>query len=233
MRSEITVPCRCGRTVAAEVPSIVDIRARPQARQELLTRCLHAGVCPSCSSMVTLEHPFLYLDEDRKQFLGVFPASERGHADSCARAFLDMYHRAFAKGATDFAAERGSYLARICIGLEELREKVVIDEASLFDLSVEVLKGDLLLTERGFQRQQVLTFLLNRVDPGGDLVFWPARADRGFDGTEVIVRREVYDAYVQPVEALRRLRPGIARGPHVSLLRLSTLEASGGKGGSA
>jgi hypothetical protein len=110
---------------------------------------------------------------------------------------------------------------RAVFGYEELREKIVADDAALSDLLLEMIKGQLLIQDGEWLALGVRTFRLERVLDGGNLLLVPELADGNRDGTRpIVVERGLYDEYYARREELFADRRGFASGPHCSLLRL-------------
>jgi len=120
--------------------------------------------------------------------------------------------------------DTGRFQVRLCFGLEELREKVVAGEAGLDDLALEVLKAQLMAEHIEWADLGVRTLRLDHVEPDGRLAFLLERATEPPTVLDVglLVERARHDRLAAtPWQALRAGYPGIASGPHVSVLRLA------------
>jgi hypothetical protein len=112
-----------------------------------------------------------------------------------------------------------SFLVRVCFGYEELREKIVADEAGLGDLVLEALKIEILRGAPGLAALGVATLRLDSV-ADGELVFIPDALGAPPPLPPLRVPRSDYDVIDARRAELLTLRPGLASGPHCSLLRL-------------
>lgn len=218
------IGCTCGCSFDALVFISLNALRHPEFRQALLDRNLHVFRCPDCDRQFMVETTLGYIDLDRRQLMSAFSEADRHNERACSELLMDTYRQTILEGPAWLAAQADRFLVRACFGLEELREKVVIDEAGLHDLPIEVMKGDLLAADPWFIASRVVTLRLDHVE-GDELYFWPSWFDRppaGSTPPPVIVSRELYDTYASLGEAeLLRRRPGIASGPHVNLLRLA------------
>lgn len=174
-----------------------------------------------CRRTTLVEHRFLYIDLARRQVLGVFPRSERStNADAHARHLQDTYEQWFCTEASGWIRDRAkTCLVRACFGLEELREKLVADDAHIDDYRLEMLKCIVLAQDPRYAAAQVATLRLDRIrDDTLELI--PVNAnDQPLDDLVKIPRTELA---LVPLDEMRRAFPQVAVGPHVSMLRLAT-----------
>ena len=222
------VACRCGAPVRVFVATSVNAERHPHMRDAILRRTFHVFECGACHQPVAIDKEFLYIDLERREFYGVFPLAAASDPEPCARQIAAAFETALGSGPNVGAPARQlaeGMRVRVCFGLEELREKIVAREAGLGDLALELVKADILATNPELARLGVQTLRLHAVgedlrlgmlmEQAGD----PPRLllDRAFT-----VDREVYETFAaMPTADLLARLPGIASGPHVSLLRLA------------
>jgi hypothetical protein len=196
----------------------------PHLKELLLARQLHAFRCVGCEATFEVDSPLLYVDLERRQFVGMVPNAARQRGAEVAREFMQVWEETFVRGPAMVAAEAGDYLVRLAFGHEELREKIVIDDAGLSDLSVEALKAVILTSEPWFRDAGVVTLSLDAVEPEtGELCFVPLWIDGPPDAAAIPalwVERASYDAVDADYDQLLERYPGVASGPHCSLVRL-------------
>ena len=219
-----TVRCPCGAAVEVTVADSLNAGRHPHLRQMVLDRTLHTFSCGGCGEPLIIDKDLLFFDWDRKQIIGCYPESERPNERACGEALLHAYELTLGKDALPAVqAVSRDFLVRIVFGYEELREKIVADEAGLSDLALELLKVELMLAEPAFQRDGVITFYLEGVADDGNLVFVPSLPDqpRALNAVPFAVERALYEQLAAHADELYQLRPGIASGPHCSLLRLA------------
>ncbi len=222
----VRLPCACGTPLEVMVADSVNAVRHPHLREAALAATLHRFTCAVCGRITAVDQPFLYVDFDRRQFFGVRPARELDAADGHARAIDEVFERTMLRDApVAVRARAGEFMVRICFGLDELRDKLVVEQHGLDDLVVEEVKCRVLASDPRFWQAGVLTLWLVDVAPTGELLMLPS--DHG-GGTmrapvpPVVVERALYDeAAALGRDAIRAARRGIAVGTHVSLLRLA------------
>src|SRR5439155_21247369 len=87
----------------------------------------------------------------------------------------------------------------------------------------EALKCDLLIADPWFRESQVATLRFEEVTETGALLFlpeWATPPPPGVTARPLTVERALYDALAEREPELLALRPGIASGPYVGILRL-------------
>jgi hypothetical protein len=217
------VTCECGTQIVLRLADSVNAVRHPHLRQQVLDRALHGFACSECGHAFTVEKELLYIDFERAQFIGVFPQSERERERECGEQLLQAFQRAMRDEAPQMIRERAdSFLVRICFGYEELREKLIIDDARLSDLIVEALKLQLIGADGWFLDHGVRTLRLESVDERGALAFvpeWPDAPPDDWERRPIAAERALYDALLPHLDELAARRE-LALGPHVSLLRL-------------
>jgi hypothetical protein len=218
------VRCRCGAIVDAFVADSLNAARHPHLRQMVFDRTLHVFTCAACGHVFTVEKELLYFDFNRRQFIGVFPSTERARERECGEQLLAAYETTLQSQAPAFVTDASKdFLVRIVFGYEELREKLVADDARLSDLVIEAIKCDVLATDGSLLDNGVLTLRLDRLTERGDLLFNPEFGNLDHDPSSVapvIVERAVYDELFAHLPELAAERGGLASGPHCSLLRL-------------
>lgn len=222
------VTCPCGVELEAFVAGSLNATRHPHLREALLAGRLHRFQCAGCGGELLVEASMFYFDFARRQFLGVFPRTElpsaRAHAEATVAAFDKTLG---AEAPAPLQAVSDDFLVRVCFGYDELREKIVLEDAGLGDLAIEELKCRVLAADPMFERAGVLTLrFLARNHEDGALIFAPERWTLPLPGVDLPPPQIAVDpALYDDVAALSdddilRVRPGLASGPHVSLLRL-------------
>ncbi len=218
------VRCRCGVDVEVFVADSLNAGRHPHLRQLVLDRALHLFTCAACGHRFTVEKQLLYFDFGRRQFIGVFPQTERARERACGEELAAAFATTMERDAPALVREAArDFLVRVCFGYEELREKLVADEAGLSDLVLEVLKLQLMAVDGWYLDHGVLTLRLEGVADGGELVLtpeWIGAPPEGVARAPVVVERAAYDQLLLRHDELVRTRRDLASGPHCSLLRL-------------
>jgi hypothetical protein len=219
------VRCRCGATVSVFCADSINAERHPHMRDAILSRTLHVFQCAACLGTITVDKPVLYVDLAHRQLYAMHPASERALERQHGDELIEVWSKSV--GDTAGAAARalwggGSFHVRLCYGLEELREKLVAHDAGLRDLVIEALKAEAMAQAEELQKLGVITLRFDGVRDDGQLVFVAECATDPPTLLEVglVIDRARYDALAAlSWQELLAKFPGIAAGPHVSLLR--------------
>lgn len=219
------VRCRCGATVSVFCADSINAERHPHMRDAILSRTLHVFQCAACLGSIAVDKPLLYVDLERRQLYGVHPASERALERRHGDELIEVWSKSVgdqAGAAARSLFDGDNFHVRLCYGLEELREKLVAHDAGLRDLVIEALKSSALAATEELQRLDVITLRFDGVNDSGQLVFVAERATDPPTVLEVglVIDRARYDALAAlSWQELLAKFPGIAAGPHVSLLR--------------
>lgn len=131
----IRASCTCGKSFETQVARSLNAARTPSIREKILRGDLHQAMCPDCGNRWTVESPFYYADALRNCVFHVRPREERfkyrAHSDNLDKAVSDLPHEMFPPAHTQL---------RVVYGLDELREKIVAQDAGLGDRNVELLK---------------------------------------------------------------------------------------------
>lgn len=194
-------------------------------REQVLQRQLHRFDCPSCQRRLIVDSDFFWFDFHRKQFIGVFPAGMRSHAEKCESILASTFAFTMKEQAPRMIQEysRG-FLVRTVFGVEELREKIVIHDAGLDDVLVEMVKIELLAAHPELLRRGVVCLRLDSLLDDGSLLMFPEAKDGTLLGNPPLgigIKREIYEALVPQRARLLEERSAIVSGSHVSMRRLA------------
>ena len=227
------VRCTCGAILSVLCADSINAERHPHMREAVLARTLHVFRCDACLASIAVDKPFVYIDLARRQLYGVQPPALRALEREHGEALVNVYERALGQRASEAARamfEGDTFHVRLCYGNEALREKLVARDAGLRDLPIEALKAELLAGTPALREAGVIALYLDRVDDH-ELVFLAERigGSSGLLEQAVTAERARYDALaaVPWTELLERF-PGIASGPHVSVLRWTLAPTDGG-----
>jgi hypothetical protein len=120
----------------------LNVTRSPEQRERLLSGELHRVRCTGCGEPNRIETNFSYFDLDRRQLFMVFPPGDEPRWAELERAPTILRDRNLAGDAAPaFARQLGAELQlRTVFGLDALREKVLLFEAGLDDVAVELTK---------------------------------------------------------------------------------------------
>jgi hypothetical protein len=217
--SERVVRCACGAEVLVLLAESLNAERHPQLRAAVLARTLHTERCGGCGERVVVLSRLVYVDLGRRQLIGVYLDEDRARERICGEELLAAYERCVVTGPAFLRAVADDFLVRVVFSYEELREKLVADEAELSDLALEATKLDLLGDER-LRSLAAVTLRLDEVRADGLHLHAESLDGRPLPAHLVVPRASVDEKPAR--DALRTAYPGIAAGPHVSVLRLFT-----------
>jgi hypothetical protein len=153
-----TVKCVCGETLTVQLADSINVKRAPDLRDRILEGKLHRATCGECGRQMTVEKPFYYTDLERNALFKVSPRGER-HMWKEASGELDTASGFIPRAVSD--AEGRSL--RVVFGMDELREKLVAQDASIDDRVLELLKVLLAYEHPVILRKPRLRLALDRV----------------------------------------------------------------------
>lgn len=224
------VRCACGATVSVFCADSINAERHPHMRDAILARTLHVFACGACGGSIFVDKALLYVDLARRQLYAVHPARERADERAHGEALIETWSKTVGDhsgGAARALFDGAAFHVRLCYGLEELREKLVAHDAGLRDLVLEAMKIEALASLPALAEHQVVALRLDHIADSGELVMLCERAtepptllDKG-----LMLSRPRYDAIAaEPWQDLLARYPGLAAGPHVSMVRWSLLQ---------
>lgn len=125
MNKDVSCP-HCGAAVKTQMYPGIDAVESPELRNLVLNETLFDWKCPACSYEAEFVYPCLYHDRDCNFMVYVAP-----NGNECALGTVDV-----AEEFPQFAGMR----KRVVTSLAGLKEKILIFEAGLDDLAVELVK---------------------------------------------------------------------------------------------
>ena len=176
----VSVACpACAGEVDFELVHSVNADRSPYLRDDILKANFQLQTCPGCGLEFRMDPEFNYLDLGRSQWIAALPhAAIAGWAASVAAA-RENFDESWGRGASEGARGLGSTLqARVTFGWAALREKLVIRDAGLDDVTVELAKMALI---RDARTPPLMSAELRLLDiEGEELLFgWLDTGDEG------------------------------------------------------
>ncbi len=219
--TEAAVTCpNCEETVVCQVVGSVNADRRPDLRDAILDDTFQVMTCNACGKSFRLQPEFNLLDVGNGQWIAAMPADRMpdylAAEDTAAAAFDQSY----GAGATPAGREIGAGLcARVTFGWPGLREKLVIRDAGLDDVVVELLKLDLLRRMPSAPLAPGTELRLVAVnDDGLDLVWLDTLSEA--PQKPMVAARELYDAIAENPDAWTPLRDALTDGGFVDMQKL-------------
>lgn len=123
----------------------VNADRRPDLREAILSGQFQAVACPSCSEPMRLEPLFNYLDVSLGLWIGAYPARQIKDYEILSQDVAALFDESYGADAAQSAQDVGALLqARLTFGWPAVREKLLLRQAELDDVAIEMLKLDLL-----------------------------------------------------------------------------------------
>lgn len=183
MSTEITkdIICpQCGMKQPYGLFSSINVAQNPELKQLLLKEELFDWRCKRCNYFANMAYPFIYTDPDKKLTVCFVPAGTKSTVDS--------------------SGIMPGFKKREVKNLAELKEKILIFDANLNDVAVELVKSALTeILKEGYKVSRLHAYFSRENE--GQLefaVFLPGKNDALYHSTEMKV-------YTQSEEVLRTL----------------------------
>jgi hypothetical protein len=192
-----TVTCSCGETMTVNLARSINAGRTPAVRETIMRGEFHQMNCPHCGKRMAVEVPFYYTDLSRHAIYFVQPRSGRNEY----RSHSKRLSKAAEVVPSDLASSDPRQL-RVVYGLDELREKLIAQEAGLDDRTVELLKL-FVLHEHPFllKKPRLLVHLAGVDEDSVDLAVY---YQHGTDAFKVSLPRAVADDIASRESELRK-----------------------------
>ena len=144
--SSMTVTCpNCLDSQSVSGVGSVNADRRPDLREAILDDTFQVMTCENCGGTFRLEPGFNYLEVGRGHWIAAMPGRQMPDYLEVEDRVTQSFAASYGDRALPAAQEIGKGLsARVTFGWPAMREKLVISGADLDDVTVEMLKLDLL-----------------------------------------------------------------------------------------
>jgi hypothetical protein len=216
-----TVNCpACGTPKVADIFYSINADRRPDLRAEVIERTLQVQVCDACQSDFRIEPEFVYLDMGRSQWLAVHPFGDMGKWETIVPADQAAFDKSYGPSSSPGAQEIGKDLAvRVAFGWAAFREKLIIQQASLDDVEVELLKLAILRQQNNAPLSQTVEMRVVDVVDDHLVVAWlDAVADTVVE--TMIVPLDAYETIAQDTDGWAELRSDIRTNAFQDMQRM-------------
>ncbi|NEK24102.1 hypothetical protein GV827_17075 [Sulfitobacter sp. JBTF-M27] len=141
-----TIECsECQTTSDFQAAGSVNADRRPDLRDDILNNSFQSVNCPSCDAEMRLEPLFNYLDMEFGLWLAAYPPRQITDFRTLEKEVQALFDESYGAKATPSAQEVGADLRpRLTFGWPATREKLLLRKSGLDDVSIEMLKLDLL-----------------------------------------------------------------------------------------
>ena len=218
---ETTLTCpQCDHPIPFLESDSVNVDRNPDPRDAIIDGSFQLVACPSCENAVRLEPQFNYLDTADGLWIAGFPGRMMADYLALEDTITDVFSNAYGAGAQSAAQRIGDTLtARLTFGWPALREKLVLAQAGLDDVIVEMLKLDLL---RRLPKASMGPGMELRVLAANEtsLSFGWILTNQELVAQEFSVMRPLYAAIVDNPEGWASIRAQLTDGPFVDMQKL-------------
>lgn len=220
MISPTNVVCpNCETRFETEAFDSVNADRRPDLRAQVLDDSLQSVACPNCETAFRVEPTLNYLDIGRGQWISTFEADRVGDWVASEREADETFAEAYGARAGEAAQEVGRELTpRVVFGWPAMREKLVIRELGLDDVTVELVKLAILRGVEDVPMEVGIDLRLYGATDE-DLQFVRQDAGTGELVDTLLVPRPIYDDIGMDAD-WDELRTALGQGTFVDLQRL-------------
>ena len=142
----INVKCPfCDELVTVSAVGSVNADRRPDFRDAILDNNFQDTTCGSCKESFRLQPKFNYLDAGRGQWIAAMPGPDFERFLTIEDEVTALFAKSYGKKAPAAAQDVGKGLAvRLTFGWPAIREKILARAHDMDDVSLEIMKLDLL-----------------------------------------------------------------------------------------
>jgi hypothetical protein len=210
----------CGAATPSRLAASVNADRRPDLRDDIMAGAFQSVDCSGCGVALRFPLHLSYVDNRRGQWIlahGVETVPTWRATEADARS---IFNDAYGPGAPPVAQELGHDLVpRIVFGWSSLREKLLIRDLGLDDVTLELLKLAILRQVPGAPlADQTELRLIGADDSAFQLVWIESASEEALTGLSV--PRDAYDAIDTDPEPWLPLRERFAGALFIDLRRL-------------
>lgn len=216
----LTCP-HCGTENGADVVGSINADRRPDYRDAIMAGTFQDTTCSNCGESFRNEPDFTYLDMGRGQWVAALPARVMADYLEEEDRVNETFASAFGTGATPEAKAIGDTLTkRLTFGWPALREKLLVREHGLDDVTLECLKTDLIRRLESVPMAPGIELRLVAIEEGGRMILIWVNALTEDSLEQVALDRTLYDSIDANAEAWAPVRAALDEGPFVDMQRL-------------
>ncbi|GAA6199808.1 CpXC domain-containing protein [Aquicoccus sp. SU-CL01552] len=210
----------CGADIAFEECDSVNADRRPDLREAILDGTFQSLPCPGCDKAVRMEPQFNYLEVGAGHWIAVFPGRMMPDYIEVEDTISEVFDTSYGSRALPSAREIGGGLdVRLVFGWPALVEKLVLRAAGLDDVTVELLKLDLMRRLPQADMGPGRALRVTSVEDGALNFAWIlTEQEVPMDG--FAADRALYDAIEVAPEAWAPIRTRLTDGPFVDMPKL-------------
>lgn len=171
---------QCGEAQKYKLYSSINAKQNPELKELVLNETLFDWRCSRCNYLADMAYPFIYTDPDKKYIICLSPVGSVNNIEPIE--------------------EVENYTKRTVKNLSELKEKILIFDASYNDVAMELVKNALCEIIKGTYKVPRVHAYFSRENEGEleFAIFLPGKNDPVYHSTKK-------DVYTQSEEVLRTL----------------------------
>lgn len=179
----VTCP-QCDTRQFVDLVDTINVDRFPYLRDKVLDRTLHRLHCAKCQAVSIVEKKLFYMDRGRNTYLLVGTPRSRPDYRKGPKELGRILDQVRVR-------KRGAAYTRTVFGLEELREKLVAQDAALDDRIVELMKGYIMEEHPVLMKRPRLRLSLEHVST--EQVAYTAQYDHHTDRFDIRMPRTIFD----------------------------------------
>ena len=192
----INITCRCGDTFTTRIVHGANVDRMPAIRRDIVEGTFHKTSCPTCGTQSIVEREFLYCDFERNTIIRVKPRVARHSWEDASQELESDILKL-----PEEISQSNSRYCRVVFGLNELREKLVAQDADLDDRLVELAKVFLVYEHPFLLRKPRVRISLTNA--AADSLRFVAFHDHDEGAFELTMPRGIFDALVEREEEIK------------------------------
>ena len=135
----------CGTTVAIELVHSVNADRMPELRRQIVDESFQVMTCPKCGNAFRIEPDFNYVEHGRDLWIAALPLPRLPRWREEEVEAEALFERVYGRRASPFMQAIGERISRrMTFGWAAVREKLLIADAGLDDVTVELVKSAVL-----------------------------------------------------------------------------------------
>lgn len=224
----IVVDCpNCEETYEIEVLDSINADRRGDLRAAILDDSLQVVTCPHCGTETRVDPIFNYLDSGRGAWIAALPIGQMGDWAAQEGQAREIFDLAYGSKASPSAREVGDGLkVRLVFGWPALREKLMLADAGIDDVAVELAKLAILQGHTGDHLARGDELRVTANDDETLVMTWLQPGD-GVETDALKVPRALLDE-VTADAGWADLRKELTAGPFVDMQKFFVGEAAAG-----
>lgn len=217
----VTCP-QCAHGNHLSIATSINAERTPSAREGILAGTFQCFHCIACQAPFTVATPLVYLDFSRHQLFAMFPRSQENAWWEVEATSKQVFEDCLGAGAPAIARKFGEGMqVRTVFGFGAMREKLLLEEAAIDDLTFEAYKLDLMRSVEGLGIAPNLRPRLAECTAQALIFVVPALADTGGHATELLeLPLADYEAFAQAYTGHDELRKALQDSAYVDIGRL-------------